>query len=336
MHVHRLAGQFEAHRPRLCGLAYRMLGSWSDAEDAVQDAWLRLVEADAKERVENPGGWLHRVVSRLCLDRLRERKRVESPEEIPFPDPLVTPADPEEPLLQADAIGLAFQIALETLSPSERVAFLLHDVFGTPFGEIAGILDRSPEAVRQLASRARRRIRSLAPTSDLELPRQYEAVEAFFAAVRGGDLKALLELLHPEVELRSQGGPDRPHATLSLRGADEVARRLLALEDRADAMRPVLVDGGPGALLLKDGRPVTLIAFVVTREGIVRIDALADASQPLLARRSTPRAPSRRWRKSSFASRRKASCTASIRLMSCRFSVSFMFTPAPRFARSRT
>src|SRR3954447_18573429 len=222
----RLAERFEEHRPRLRAVAYRMLGSLSEAEDAVQDAWLRLSRADTGE-VESLGAWLTTVTARVCLNMLRSRNtRREESLEVHVPDPIVSRAevvDPEQTALLADAVGLALLVVLETLPPPERLAFVLHDTFAVPFEEIATILGRSPAAARQLASRARRRVQGAAPTPDPDLARQRTVVDAFFAASREGDFEALVAVLDPDVVVRSDGGASRPAATDVIRGAAVVA-----------------------------------------------------------------------------------------------------------------
>jgi RNA polymerase sigma factor (sigma-70 family) len=210
-----LAERFEEHRPHLRAVAYRMLGSLSEADEAVQEAWLRLSRSDPSG-IENLGGWLTTVVARLCLNTLRARRsRREEPLDTRLPDPIVSRPDgidPEHEALLADSVGLALLVVLETLTPAERVAFVLHDVFGVPFDEIAAIVDRSPAAARQLASRARRRVQAATPVSDADLDHQREVVDAFFAAARDGDFEALVAVLDPDVVLRSDGGAARPGA----------------------------------------------------------------------------------------------------------------------------
>ncbi|MGH8956981.1 MAG: sigma-70 family RNA polymerase sigma factor, partial [Microbacterium sp.] len=218
-----LTQQFEARRDHLRAVAYRMLGSVSEADDALQESWLRVSRADAGE-VENLGGWLTTIVSRVCLDMLRSRKaRREEPLGTHVPEPIVSvedEVDPEHETLLADSVGLALQVVLDTLTPAERLAFVLHDMFGVPFDEIAPIVDRSPAAARQLASRARRRVRGGAPPPDVDLARQREVVDAFLDAARDGDFDALLEVLDPEVVLRVDRGATRPG--ISLQGATAV------------------------------------------------------------------------------------------------------------------
>src|SRR3954452_8305863 len=240
-----LAGQFEEHRTRLKAVAYRMLGSLSEADDAVQDAWLRLSRADRSD-VENLRAWLTTVVARVALNMLRSRNtRGEQPLDVRVPDPIVDPADgtdPEHEALLAHSVGLALLIVLETLTPAERLAFVLHDMFAVPFEEIAPIVERSPEATRQLASRARRRVRGADPTPDVDLHAQWEVVDAFIAAARGGDFDALVAVLDPDVVLRSDGGRV---AGLSryVRGAEAVASQALMWSGVAVPSRRALVNG---------------------------------------------------------------------------------------------
>jgi RNA polymerase sigma-70 factor (ECF subfamily) len=288
-----LARRFEEHRPKLRAVAYRMLGSLSEAEDAVQEAWLRVSRADT-DGIANLGGWLTTVVSRVCLNQLRARaSRHEQSLETHVPDPIVTPETergPEEELLLADSVGLALLVVLETLDPAERLAFVLHDTFGVPFDEIAPIVGRTPEAARQLASRARRRVRGAATEElDLDRRRQREVVDAFLAASRAGDFDALLQVLDPDVVLRSDGGGAGP--TRIARGARSVAGGAVAYSATAPAriLRPVRVNGAAGlAVFDLDGEPVSLLAFTVARGKIIEIDILADRErlEPLL--RSIP------------------------------------------------
>lgn len=275
-----LAERFEQQRPRLRALAYRMLGSIPEAEDALQEAWIRASRADAAD-VENLAGWLTTIVARVCLNLLRSRRvRREEALESALPDPIVTregDVRPEEEVILADSVGLALQVVLDTLAPAERLAFVLHDMFEVPFDEIAEMVGRTPEAARQLASRARRRVRG-APASSVEpdLPRQREVVGAFLAAARSGDFQGLLDLLHPEVVLRADYGPGRPAASMVVRGADAVARQArLGANPRAE-LRPVLVNGSAGVVVTLRGRPFSLLAFTVADGRIVEIDAIAD------------------------------------------------------------
>jgi RNA polymerase sigma factor (sigma-70 family) len=272
-----LAQQFEEQRPHLRAVAYRMLGSLSEADDAVQDAWLRFSRADTSE-VENLAGWLTTVVARVALNMLRSRKtRREQSLDVYVPDPIVDPADgtdPEHEALLADSVGLALLVVLETLTPPERLAFVLHDMFAVPFDEIAGILDRSPEAARQLASRGRRRVRGTAPVPDADLGAQWEVVEAFLAAARDGDFEALVAVLDPEVELRADGG--LAGISHHVRGAETVARQAM-MWSRVDlTIRRALINGAAGLVSLRDGRPFSVGAFTVKRGKIVEFDILAD------------------------------------------------------------
>jgi RNA polymerase sigma factor (sigma-70 family) len=275
-----LAEQFEEHRPHLRAVAYRMLGSTAEADDAVQEAWLRLSRSDVGE-IDNLGGWLTTVVARVCLNALRARRRHgEEPLGPHVPDPVIDAADgssPEHEALLADSVGLALLVVLETLPPAERLAFVLHDMFGVPFDEIAPIVDRSPEAARQLASRARRRVRGAAPKPDPDRARQRAVVDAFFAASRNGDFEALVAVLDPDVVLRADGGVLRPDATVVVRGAETVARRALMFSRMAPHVRPALVNGTPGVVVIPpDGKVFSIMAFTVADRKIVEIDALAD------------------------------------------------------------
>jgi RNA polymerase sigma factor (sigma-70 family) len=274
-----LAEQFEEHRAHLRAVAYRMLGSLSEADDAVQDAWLRLSRSGAGG-IENLGGWLTTIVARVCLNVLRSRNaRREEPFGVYVPDPLISredELDPEHQALLADAVGLALQVVLDTLAPAERLAFVLHDMFDVPFDEIAPIVGRSSDAARQLASRARRRVHGVAPAPDADLTRQREVVNAFFAAARGGDFDALVAVLHPDVLLRSDGGPARPFATRVVRGATAVARGALSFAMPAAVLRPVLVNGAAGMVVIAAGKPFSVMGFTVANGKIVEIDAVAD------------------------------------------------------------
>jgi RNA polymerase sigma factor (sigma-70 family) len=273
-----LAGQFEEQRPHLRAVAYRMLGSLSEADDAVQDAWLRLSRADTSE-VENLRAWLTTIVARVALNMLRSRRtRREQPMDVHLPDPIIDPADgtdPEHEALLADSVGLALLVVLETLAPAERLAFVLHDMFAVPFEEIAPIVERSPEATRQLASRARRRVRGAAPAPDADLRAQWEVVEAFQAAAQKGDFEALVAVLHPEVVLRADGGATG--LSRHLQGAEAVAGQALFWERQVDlVLRRALVNGVPGVVAIRDGRPFSVGAFTVKNGRIVEIDFLAD------------------------------------------------------------
>lgn len=286
-----LAQRFEEHRTHLGAVAYRMLGSRSEADDAVQEAWLRLSRSNTSG-VENLGGWLTTVVARVCLNMLRSRRsRREEPMDGPagtpsgtrIPDPVVGRAyedDPEHEALVTDSVGLALLVVLETLSPAERVAFVLHDVFGVPFGEISPIVERSPAAARQLASRARRRVRGAAPITDTDPARQREVVDAFLAAARGGDFEALLAVLDPDVVLRADYGAAAPIGTREIRGAQTVAGQALAFSRFAPFAQPALVNGAAGAVSRDpDGRPFSVMGFTVAGGKIVEIYILADTER---------------------------------------------------------
>jgi RNA polymerase sigma-70 factor (ECF subfamily) len=274
-----LAERFEADRPHLRGVAYRMLGSMSEADDAVQEAWIRLSRTDTSD-VENLRAWLTTVVGRVCLNMLRSRKtRREAPLETHLPDPIVSPEDgldPEQEALLGDSVGLALLVVLDSLTPAERVAFVLHDVFAVPFDEVAPIVGRTPTAARQLASRARRRVRG-APVPDVDLNGQWAVVDAFMAAAREGDFGRLLDVLDPDVVLRSDGGPERPELVQLVRGAQAVAERAMAFRRFADTSTRVLVNGTPGGVAwLPDGTPFAVLAVTVRAGRIVGIDVLAD------------------------------------------------------------
>jgi RNA polymerase sigma factor (sigma-70 family) len=272
-----LAERFEEHRTRLRAVAYRMLGSLSEADDAVQEAWLRLSRTDADE-IENLGGWLTTVVARVSLNMLRSRKvRREQPIGVQMPEPIVDPVDgmnPEHEALLADSVGLALLVVLETLSPPERLAFVLHDIFAVPFNEIAPIVDRSPEAARKLASRARRRVQGETALPDADLDTQRQVVDAFLAAAREGDFQALLEVLDPNVVLRRDlaplGGPGE------IRGARAVAGQALAYPRLGLKMRPALVNGAAGLVAFRDRQPYAVGAITVRGGKIVEMDILAD------------------------------------------------------------
>ncbi|MEV6684679.1 RNA polymerase sigma factor SigJ [Streptomyces sp. NPDC051130] len=275
-----LAGRFEEHRAHLKAVAYRMLGSLGEAEDAVQEAWLRLGRSDAGA-VENLGGWLTTVVSRLCLDTLRSRAtRREDPLETGFmPDPVVSReavTDPEQQAMLADSVGLALMVVLESLSPAERLSFVLHDMFAVPFDEIAPMLEKSPAAVRQLASRARRRVQGRAPVPDPDLGAQRRVVDAFFAAARDGDFEALVSVLHPDIVLRSDGGAARPGRMLVINGARTVAGQALMFSGLSPFVHPALINGAAGVVVSANGRPMSVMAFTVTDGLIVSIDSIGD------------------------------------------------------------
>jgi RNA polymerase sigma factor (sigma-70 family) len=276
----RLADQFEKHRRHLRTVAYRMLGSASEAEDAVQETWIRLGRTDVSD-VANLRGWLTTVVSRVCLDMLRTRtSRREDPLDVHLPDPIVTRGEwePESEALRADSVGLALLIVLDTLEPAERLAFVLHDVFGMTFDEIAPIVDRSPVAARQIASRARRRVQSKAPSSDRDVRQQRRVVDAFLAAQRDGDFEALVALLDPDIVLRADGG--------ALAGASRVVRGATAVAGQAEAfsfsklglsIEIVLVNGNVGLLARRpDGRLFSVIGFTIAKGKIAEMNILAD------------------------------------------------------------
>ncbi|MCC3772419.1 sigma-70 family RNA polymerase sigma factor [Streptomyces sp. UNOC14_S4] len=275
-----LAERFEAYRPHLRAVGYRMLGSLSEADDAVQEAWLRLSRSDAED-IGNLGGWLTTVVGRVCLDMLRSRgSRGEEPlDTVQVPDPLVSDvdgADPEQQALVADSVGLALLVVLETLAPAERLAFVLHDMFGVPFDQIAPMVGRTPAAARQLASRARRRVRAGAPAPDPDLARQRQVVDAFLTASRGGDFDALVALLDPEVLLRADTGQG---ATREVRGPAAVANQALLFRAVARFARPVLVNGTVGILTAPDGEAVAIMGLTIVEGRIRTIEILADPAR---------------------------------------------------------
>jgi RNA polymerase sigma-70 factor (ECF subfamily) len=276
-----LVDRFEEHRAHLRAVAYRMLGSLTEADDAVQDAWLRFSHSGAGE-VENIGGWLTTIVARVCLNMLRSR-RVRREEPFGLPDPLISPEkelQPEDQALLADSVGLALLVVLDSLAPAERLAFVLHDVFQLPFDEIAPMVDRTPAAARQLASRARRRVRGAnLREPDHDLHRQRQVVDAFFAAARGGDFDALVALLDPDVVLRSDFGARRPLPPV-IRGAAAVAdQALLGSAIPAARLHPVLVNGAAGVIVTVRGRPFTIMRFTVSGGRIVEIDGWADPAR---------------------------------------------------------
>jgi RNA polymerase sigma factor (sigma-70 family) len=275
-----LADRFEEHRPHLRAVAYRMLGSLAEADDAVQDAWLRLSRAGAGE-VENLGGWLTTIVARICLNMLRSRAtRREEPLDAHLPDPVISPEgslQPEEEALLADSVGLALLVVLDSLSPAERLAFVLHAMFDLPFDEIAPMVGRSPTAARQLASRARRRVKGAEiPAPDPDLARQRDVVDAFFRAARGGDFDGLVALLDPDVVLRSDFGAGRPAAARVTHGAAAVAGQALIAALPTAQLHPALVNGAAGVVVTVRGRPFAVLGFTVTDGKIVEIDAIAD------------------------------------------------------------
>ncbi|MEV8534790.1 sigma-70 family RNA polymerase sigma factor [Streptomyces sp. NPDC051211] len=271
--------RFEEHRAHLRAVAYRMLGSLSEAEDAVQEGWLRFERTDTSE-VENLGGWLTTVVARVCLNMLRSREqRREDPLETGMPDPVISHGhvvDPEQEVLLADSVGLALMVVLESLAPAERLAFVLHDMFAVPFEDIAPLVDRTPAAARQLASRARRRVQGQAPAPDPDLARQRAAVDAFFAAARDGDFDALVAVLDPDVVLRSDGGIARSRLTVAHRGARTVAGQAVTFGSLSPFARPALINGAAGVTVVAHGKPLSVMAFTVRDGRIVTIEVLAD------------------------------------------------------------
>jgi len=278
-----LATRFEEHRAHLRAVAYRMLGSLADADDAVQDTWLRLSRAGTDD-VENLGGWLTTIVARVSLNMLRSRRtRREEPLETRLPDPVVSPDEgpqPEDEALLADSVGLALQVVLDTLPPAERLAFVLHDMFDLPFEEIAPVVGRTPTAARQLASRARRRVRGVdARAPDRDISRQRAVVDAFFLAARDGDFDALVAVLDPVVVVRIDGGKRLAATSMTITGAPAVARQALkgltSLMHVAE-LHPALVNGAAGVVVTVRGRPVTVMGFTITEGKIVAIDSLAD------------------------------------------------------------
>jgi RNA polymerase sigma factor (sigma-70 family) len=277
-----LAWRFQQDRAHLRAVAYRMLGSLSEADDAVQETWLRLSRGGAGE-VENLTGWLTTVTGRVCLDMLRSRAaRREQPLDVHVPDPVISSGagtDPEQQALLADAVGLALQIVLQELAPAERLAFVLHDMFAVPFDQIAGILDRSPNAARLLASRARRRVQQAAAVPDADLASQREMVDAFFAASRTGDLGALLALLDPDVVARADYGPAPAGVSRQVRGAQAVAEQAVMFSRLAPYVRPALVNGAAGAVVAPDGKVTTIMAFTVRNGRITEIDILSDPAR---------------------------------------------------------
>src|ERR671935_2609208 len=271
-----LADRFEEHRTHLRAVAYRMLGSLAEADDAVQDTWLRISRADASQ-VENLGGWLTTIVARVCLNMLRSRNtRREQPLGVHLPDPVISTEgtlQPDQEALLADSVGLALLVVLDTLSPAERLAFVLHDMFELPFEEIAPMVGRTPTAARQLASRARRRVKGAeAPAPGPDLARQRQVVDAFFAAARAGDFDALVQVLDPDVRLRADYGPGREPGVFS--GVRAVAK--LARVPRGAQLHPALVNGTPGAVITRNGRPFSVLAFTVAGGKIVEIDGIRD------------------------------------------------------------
>jgi RNA polymerase sigma-70 factor (ECF subfamily) len=271
-----MVAQFEANRTHLRAVAYRMLGSVSEADDAVQEAWLRLHRSGTSD-IENLSGWLTRVVARVCLDTLRSRKsRREEPLGEHMPEPIERRdegIDPEHEALLGDSVGLALLVVLDTLTPAERVAFVLHEMFAVPFDQIAPIVGRSPEAARQLASRARRRVRGAATVPDRDLARQREIVDAFLAASRGGDFDALLAVLDPDIVVRADSAAVQMGASKEVRGAAAVAD---TFSGRARATQPALVNGAAGLVWTRHGRPTVAFGFTIAGGRIVAIDLIAD------------------------------------------------------------
>jgi RNA polymerase sigma-70 factor (ECF subfamily) len=276
-----LAERFEDNRAHLRAVAYRMLGSVSDADDAVQEYWLRLSRSDASG-VANLQAWFTTGVARVCLDVLRSRRsRPEQPLEPRLPELIVSPedgVDPEHEALLADSVGLALLVVLETLTPAERLAFVLHDMFAVPFDEIAALVERTPEATRQLASRARRRVGG-APVPDVDLDRQRELVDAFLAAARGADFDALVAVLDPDVVFRIDRGPKAREASRELRGALAVAKRGVAFSPLATFARPALVNGAAGFVVARHDRLLGVAGFTVAHGKIVEIDLLMDPAR---------------------------------------------------------
>jgi RNA polymerase sigma-70 factor (ECF subfamily) len=272
-----LAERFEEHRTHLKAVAYRMLGSLTEADDAVQEAWIRLSRSDADE-IRNLGGWLTTVVARVSLNMLRSRKtRREEPMDLRMPEPIVDSADgtdPEHEALLADSVGLALLVVLETLSPPERLAFVLHDMFGIRFEEIAQILDRSPQAARQLANRARKKIQAARTEPDPDLEAQREVVDAFLAAAREGDFERLVAVLDPDVVSRGDFGPGVP--LREVRGAEAVASNALMFQRLGLEVRPALINGAVGAVSMRDGKPFSIGAVTVRNGKIVELDFFAD------------------------------------------------------------
>jgi RNA polymerase sigma-70 factor (ECF subfamily) len=272
-----LIEEFEQQRPRLRAVAYRMLGSLSEADDAIQEAWLRVSRADA-DRVDNLSAWLTTVVARVCLNALRSRtQRREDPIDYVMPDPILdrdTGGNPEHQAVLADSVGIALHVVLETLTPAERLAFVLHDLFAVSFDEIGGMIDRSPAAARQLASRARRRVRGRAPAPDPDIARQREVVEAFFAAARNGNFEALIAVLHPDVVFRADG---LGRAPVVLTGAETVASNARMFGPASPLFHPVLVNGGAGVVLVEGGQLKSITGFTIVDGRIAAIDVLADS-----------------------------------------------------------
>lgn len=282
----QLAAQFEEHRPRLRSLAYRMLGSLADVDDAVQETWLR-ASRDGADDVENFGGWLTTIASRVCLNMLRTRDiRRETPPlseepdtQVHVPDPLIGAAEhggPEDAAVLSDSVSLALMVVLDKLSPAERLAFVLHDMFAVPFEEIAPMIDKSPAATRQLASRSRRRVRDEAPAPDPDVSKQRAVVDAFLAAAREGDFNALVSVLDPAVVLRSDGGLARPRYTVELRGTETIAAQATLAKQLAPFARPAIVNGTAGVVTIAGGRVLSVMTFTVVNDKVVTIEVLND------------------------------------------------------------
>jgi RNA polymerase sigma factor (sigma-70 family) len=273
-----LAERFEERRTHLRAIAYRMLGSLTEADDAVQDAWLRLSRADVGE-VENLDGWLTTIVARVCLNMLRSRNtRREESFGVHLPDPVIVPdgeLQPEEEALLADSVGLALLVVLDTLTPAERLAFVLHDTFELPFEEIASMIGRTPAAARQLASRARRRVKGAdIPAPDPDLARQRKVVDAFFSAARGGDFEALVALLDPDIVMRADFGAGKPGISREYHGVEAVVKNARAIP--SSVLHPVLINGAAGVVVTVKGQPFSVLAFTIVEGKIVEIDAIAD------------------------------------------------------------
>jgi RNA polymerase sigma factor (sigma-70 family) len=277
-----LVARFQEREGLMRAIAYRMLGSISETDDALQEVWFRLSRADV-DGVENLDAWLTTVVGRVCLNMLRSRaRRREEPFGVRVPDPIITRHDdhgPQAELLLAESVGLALMVVVETLPPPERLAYVLHDMFGVPFEEIGTMLERSPAAARQLASRARDRVQGEANIPDSDLTVQQEVVNAFFAAAREGDFDRLVALLDPDITLISDGTPGRAGAQITLRGAEHVARASLNGARSGRELYPAVVNGGPGAVIVQDGTPVTIMGFAVLAGQIVEIDAVSDPAR---------------------------------------------------------
>jgi RNA polymerase sigma-70 factor (ECF subfamily) len=277
------ADSFEAHRAHLQGVAYRMLGSLTEADDAVQETWLRLARSDTSE-VHNMRAWLTTIVARVCLDMLRSRaSRREEPFDTHVPDAIISPLsgarhsdEPEEHAVLSDSVGLALLVVLDSLSPTERLAFVLHDVFALPFDQIGRIVDRSPAAAKQLASRARRRIRGSSSVPNVDPSRQQQVVDAFLAASRAGDFEGLVAVLDPDVVLRADAGDGPFGPSRLVRGASEVAGQARRFASLATFARRVLVNGGPGFVVVRDDKPLAVLSMTVRDDKIVEIDILAD------------------------------------------------------------